>query len=152
MTLKVSFRRAAKAEFDTGALWYEERQSGLGLQFVSEVKNAVELASNHPERFPVKYGEIRCIRVRRFPYSIYFLEEPSRIVVLAVFHAKRNRRLPGNKQARPAQVQPSHINACTSRGELAPAAQAGNLKLSPRCSTAQHMRAFFAAIATIAFQ
>jgi hypothetical protein len=60
MTLRVVFRRAARAEFDNAALWYEERQIGLGASFTSEIERAVELASNHPERFPVKYGTIRC--------------------------------------------------------------------------------------------
>lgn len=90
MTLRVAFRRAARDEFDTAALWYEERQTGLGAQFTSEIRNAVELASNDPERFPIKYGAIRCVHVRRFPYSVYFLRESRRIVVLAVFHARRN--------------------------------------------------------------
>lgn len=90
MTLRVVFRRAAKAEFDDAALWYEERQTGLGGQFVSEIKYAVELASREPEKFPVKYGAIRCVQVRRFPYSIFYLHEPLRIAVLAVFHARRN--------------------------------------------------------------
>lgn len=90
MTLKVVFRRAARAEFDAAALWYEERLPGLGTQFVSEVDLAVELAAKQPERFPVKHKEIRCVQVRRFPYSVFFRPEVSRIVVLAVFHARRN--------------------------------------------------------------
>jgi plasmid stabilization system protein ParE len=90
MTLRVVFRRAARAEFDTAALWYEERQAGLGTQFVSEIDRAVELASNHPERFPAKHGEIRCVQARRFPYSVFFRPEANRIVVLAVFHARRD--------------------------------------------------------------
>jgi len=52
MTLRVVFRRAARAEFDAAALWYEDRQAGLGAQFVSEINRVVELVSNHPERFP----------------------------------------------------------------------------------------------------
>jgi toxin ParE1/3/4 len=90
MTLRVVFRRAAKEEFDNAAIWYEERQTGLGGQFTSEVKNAVELASTDPEGFPVKHGTIRCVQVRRFPCSVFYLHEPLRIVVLAVFHARRN--------------------------------------------------------------
>jgi plasmid stabilization system protein ParE len=90
MTLRVVFRRAARSEFDTAALWYEERQAGLGTQFVSEIDHTVELASNHPERFPVKHGEIRCVQARRFPYTVFFRLEADRIVVLAVFHARRN--------------------------------------------------------------
>ena len=90
MTLRVVFRRAARAEFEAAAMWYEERQIGLGAAFTSEIKRAVELASNYPDRFPVKYGAIRCVQARRFPYSVYFLPEAHRIVVLAIFHARRD--------------------------------------------------------------
>ena len=40
--------------------------------------------------FPKMHGEVRCVRVKRFPYSVFFLPEASRIVVLAVFHARRD--------------------------------------------------------------
>jgi len=90
MTLRVVFRRAARAEFDAAALWYEDRQAGLGTQFVSEINRVVELVSNHPERFPIKHLEIRCAQARRFPYSVFFRSETDRVVVLAVFHARRN--------------------------------------------------------------
>ena len=90
MTLRVVFRRAARAEFDAAALWYEDRQAGLGAQFVSEINRVVELVANHPERFPAKHLEIRCAQARRFPYSVFFRPEANRVVVLAVFHARRN--------------------------------------------------------------
>jgi len=90
MTLRVVFRRAARAEFDAAALWYEDRQAGLGTQFVSEINRVVDLVSNHPERFPTKYLEIRCAQARRFPYSVFFRPEENRVVVMAVFHARRN--------------------------------------------------------------
>jgi plasmid stabilization system protein ParE len=90
MTLRVVFRRAARAEFDAAALWYEDRQAGLGTQFVSEINRVVDLVSNHPERFPTKHLEIRCAQARRFPYSVFFRPEANRVVVLAVFHARRN--------------------------------------------------------------
>ncbi len=90
MTLKVVFRRAARAEFDGAAMWYEERQPGLGMQFTSEIDRAVDLAARHPERFPVKHGDIRSVQARRFPYSVFYRVEAHRIVVLAVFHARRD--------------------------------------------------------------
>ena len=90
MTLPVVFRRAAKDEFDSAAIWYDERQAGLGTQFVFEVKNAIGSASDDPEKFPAKHGAVRCVQVRRFPYSVFYLHEERRIVVLAVFHARRN--------------------------------------------------------------
>jgi toxin ParE1/3/4 len=41
-------------------------------------------------RFPRMLKEVRCVRVRRFPYSVFFLPETTRIVVLSVFHARRS--------------------------------------------------------------
>jgi plasmid stabilization system protein ParE len=90
MTLKVVFRPAARAEFDGATLWYEDRRPGLGAQFVSEIDYAVEHASKYPDRYPIKHKEIRSVRARRFPYSIYYIAEAEQIVVLAVFHAWRN--------------------------------------------------------------
>ena len=90
MTLQVVFRPAARAEFDGATLWYEDRQPGLGIQFLAEIDRAVDLASQYPDRYPIKHSEIRCIRAHRFPYSIFYLVEAERIVVLAVFHARRD--------------------------------------------------------------
>ena len=90
MTLEVVFLRAARAEFDSAALRYDLQRAGLGMQFVSEINRVIDLASTYPERFPIKHLEIRCVQVRRFPYSVYFRSEPTRIVVLSVFHARRN--------------------------------------------------------------
>jgi len=90
MILKVVFLRAARAEFDAAALWYDLQQSGLGMQFVSEINRVIDLASEYPERFPIRHIETRCAQARRFPYSIYFRSEEARVVVLSVFHARRD--------------------------------------------------------------
>jgi plasmid stabilization system protein ParE len=90
MTLTVVFRPAARAEFDDATLWYEDRQPGLGVQFVAEIDRALELASKNPQRYPIKYREIRCVRARRFPYSVFYVAEVERIVIVAVFHARRD--------------------------------------------------------------
>ena len=93
MTAKVVFRRAAQAELDAAALWYEERLPGLGSQFLTEIDRIVHLVAEHPEHFPIKHREIRCALAFRFPYSIFFRVETHRIVVLAVFHAKRDPKI-----------------------------------------------------------
>ncbi len=90
MTLRVVFRRAARREFDEAALWYDERRAGLGAEFVAEIDRAIELAAQTPLRFPIEHSDTRCARARRFPYSVFFRAEPRRLVVLAVFHARRD--------------------------------------------------------------
>jgi len=93
MTLQVVFRNAARAEFDFAALRYETQRPGLGSQFVAEVHATLQLAATYPERFPTKHADIRRAVVRRFPYSVFYRVEPGRIVVLAVFHGRRNPRI-----------------------------------------------------------
>ena len=90
MTWSVVFRRPARREFDEAALWYEQRHSGLGADFTAEVERAVMFLTEHPQRLPVMHRDVRCARVRRFPYSVFFRIESTRIIVLAVFHARRN--------------------------------------------------------------
>jgi plasmid stabilization system protein ParE len=92
MTLRVAFLHAARRDFEDAAVWYEERRSGLSAEFRAEVDAAVALAAEQPLRFPRKHKDIRCVRVRRFPYSVFFLQGESRIVVLAVFHVRRDPR------------------------------------------------------------
>lgn len=90
MTRTVVFRRSARREFDESAVWYEERRIGLGTEFTTEIGRAIGLVAENPERFPIMHRDIRCVRTRRFPYSVFFRIETTRIVVLAVFHARRN--------------------------------------------------------------
>ncbi len=90
MSLRVVFRPAARHEFEDAADWYEEHRAGLGAEFTAEIDRAVNLASNNPGHFPLLHRNVRCVRVRRFPYSVFFRVEEGHIVVLAVFHASRN--------------------------------------------------------------
>ena len=47
---------------------------------------------NIPLRYPVVHKGKRRAFVRRFPYSLIYLVEDARIVVIACFHGKRNPR------------------------------------------------------------
>jgi len=86
----VVFRAAARRELMEAALWYEQQRDGLGSDFRSEVERSLAAIAERPTGFPVLHRSIRCIRVRRFPYSIFIVVEPDRLVVLAVFHVRRN--------------------------------------------------------------
>jgi toxin ParE1/3/4 len=90
MTLLVSFRRPARAEFIEAAAWYEAKRVNLGVEFVAEIERCVALAAEHPLRYVVVHNGIRRVVAKRFPYSVYYQSEPKRIVVLAVFHFRRN--------------------------------------------------------------
>lgn len=90
MTLRPFFRKAARLEYDEAASWYEAQRSGLGAQFVTEIEHALLQVCEMPQRFPRMLAEVRCVRVRRFPYSIFFRVRAEQLIVLAVFHARRD--------------------------------------------------------------
>ena len=90
MNLPVNFYRAANNEFIEASTWYEEKRAELGIEFIAEVEHCIALISEHPTRYAVVYQEIRRIVINKFPYSIYFRVEAEQIIILAVFHSRRN--------------------------------------------------------------
>jgi plasmid stabilization system protein ParE len=89
MSLSVVFRRIAKREFDDAISWYQDRLEGLGREFSVAVEQQLGRIALSPNQFACVIGDVRRAVLRRFPYSIYFMVEDERIVVLAIFHARR---------------------------------------------------------------
>lgn len=89
MSLPVTFRRAASAEFIEASAWYETKRVGLAIEFMAEIDRCLSLASEHPFQFAVVHEDIRRAVAYRFPYNVYFRAEKHCIVVLAVFHGSR---------------------------------------------------------------
>jgi len=90
MTFGPFFRKAARLDFDEATSWYEAQRHGLGREFVSEIDRAVLRACESPQQFPIVLRDVRQVRVPRFPYSIFFRVKHDRLVVLAIFHARRD--------------------------------------------------------------
>lgn len=90
MSLPVYVRPEAEAELRNAHDWYEERRPGLGEEFLSCVEAAIESVRRNPELCAAVHGGVRRVLARRFPYGVYYLPEPERIVVLAVFHGHRD--------------------------------------------------------------
>jgi plasmid stabilization system protein ParE len=90
MRLRPFFRRAARLEYDEAASWYESQRPRLGVEFVLEIEHALLQACETPQRFPRMLTDVRCVRVRRFPYSIFFRVRSEQLIVLSVFHARRD--------------------------------------------------------------
>lgn len=89
MTLEMIIRPEAEVEMGDAFDWYEERVPGLGSDFLLNVDAAFNAILRNPEQYPAVYKNLRRALIRRFPYQVFYLLEDKRIVVLAVFHAKR---------------------------------------------------------------
>jgi toxin ParE1/3/4 len=83
-------RPEAEAELAEAFNWYEERVEGLGTHFLLAVDAVFRAILRNPEQYPRIHKTTRRALLRRFPYAVFFVVEDARIVVLAVFHAKRD--------------------------------------------------------------
>ena len=90
MSRRLIVRQEAEAEMGDAFQWYEERVPGLGSEFLLCVDAVFNSILRNPEQFPRVHRIVRRAIARRFPYEVFFVEDDQRIVVLSVFHAKRN--------------------------------------------------------------
>jgi plasmid stabilization system protein ParE len=101
MTYELQFRTAATVEFAEAIRWYEGQRLGLGTRFRAAVSDTLRRIVSDPDSYPVVESEIRQAIVRKFPYSVLYLLESNRVVVLAVFHGSRD---PEDWQSRIAET------------------------------------------------
>lgn len=83
-------RPEAEAELRAAFDWYEACTSGLGSDFLICVDAVFHAIQRAPQQYPRVHRIVRRALTRRFPYEVFFLEDDERIVVLSVFHAKRD--------------------------------------------------------------
>jgi plasmid stabilization system protein ParE len=97
MKRRTFVRPEAQTDITEAAHWYEDRESGLGLRFLREIRTSLEHISDNPLRFPIIEEDVRRALLHKFPYSIYFLNEPNAIAIIAVLHQHRR---PGKWKSR----------------------------------------------------
>jgi toxin ParE1/3/4 len=86
----VIIQREATAELEEGMSWYEKRKTGLGLDLESEVEKTIARVRRDPS-IGMRYRntQVRFVRVKRFPYVVYFCEFEDAIWVIAIAHGRR---------------------------------------------------------------
>ena len=75
--------------------WYNERQAGLGKRFQETVVRHINSLSTNPQKYSIRYKEIRCMKIKKFPYMVhFFINNENRIVeILAVISTYRNPKI-----------------------------------------------------------
>jgi hypothetical protein len=71
-------RPEAEADITNAAIWYESRERGLGLEFLTDIQQAIIRAIHDPRAYLRlrKKPEVRRILAKRFPYRIFFILRP----------------------------------------------------------------------------
>ena len=88
--MKVRLVSPANIELDEAVRYYDHQLPGLGFRFFQEVAAAIERIRFMPEAW-TKIGDRsrRCI-LKGFPYALFYIVEPSEILITAVANLHRD--------------------------------------------------------------
>lgn len=86
---RLAFHPDAADEYVDAARWYRERSLTVHDLFVGEIERAFRLIVAFPKRWPRHGPRHRRVLVRRFPYSVVYLEFDERLWIVAIAHARR---------------------------------------------------------------
>jgi plasmid stabilization system protein ParE len=73
-------------EAEAAARWYAERSSSAALRFADEIDAAIAAIEESPEAWPLHDHGTPHYLLRRYPFSVVYRVEPTRILVVAVAH------------------------------------------------------------------
>lgn len=87
--MSFSFYSEAEKELNEAIDYYNERQSGLGVDFVEEVYAAIENIISFPYAWAALSKNTRRCLVNRFPYGIIYQIKQDEILIIAVMQLNR---------------------------------------------------------------
>lgn len=89
---KIIITPEAVSDLENSSDWYELHVKGLGKRFYTEIKNHFSSLKNQPYGFQIRYSDVRCVTLKKFPFLIHYriIEETQTISIIAVFHTSKN--------------------------------------------------------------
>jgi len=80
----------AKSELQSAAHYYESCVSGLGHDFLQEVRETIYRIIRWPRAWHPLDEEFRRCRTHRFPYAIIYTIENGEVLIVSVMHLRRH--------------------------------------------------------------
>jgi len=87
--MRFYYHPLAEVELDDAVEYYENCQSGLGLDFAGEVYGAIQRIIEYPDAWSIMSENTRRCLVNRFPYGIIFQIKSGVLRVIAVANLHR---------------------------------------------------------------
>ncbi|MCW3127842.1 MAG: hypothetical protein JWO03_3500 [Bacteroidetes bacterium] len=84
---RVKIDARANLDIADAAYYYEKLSKGVGKKFVTNVHDASNTLKLNPH-FQVRYDEVRCLKIKSFPYTIHYTinEDTAVVIIQAVIH------------------------------------------------------------------
>ena len=86
---RITFTSVAEEDAAAAVLFYNERQVGLGVDFIDALRSTLRAIQENPELWAFIEKPFRSCRMHRFPFRVLFQELPDRIQIVAVAHLSR---------------------------------------------------------------
>ena len=93
MGYNVIIKPLAEQDIAESYQWYNEKQAGLGDDFLSELDRSLEFIRTNPLLYQVRYKEIRMVKLGRFPICLHYMIKKEVIFIQAVLSTYRNPRI-----------------------------------------------------------
>lgn len=93
MEYSIIFYKDSKQDIIEIVKWYDLKSVELSNRFILQVDEAINKIRTSPEAFSYLYKDIRKIKLRKFPYMIFYKIEKHTIHIYGVIHTKRNPQL-----------------------------------------------------------
>ncbi len=91
--MRLVYRSVASREIGDICEWYRDESPDLETRFIAELRSAEAFLQRNPLAGAGCGSDIRRHFLRRFPYAIYYVNEPGQIVILSVRHGHRKPRI-----------------------------------------------------------
>jgi len=94
MSLQLDIRPDVVTDIESAAVWYEDREPGLGADYVRVMRGAIASLAEGAYRYHIRNRRLRVrwFCTRRFPFRIIYRVDGELITVLAVLHMARHDR------------------------------------------------------------
>jgi len=89
----LEFAPKAREDVREIVLWYRGEREGLEDRFLLSLKASSDILLKNPLQYQVKFGSVRALLLKRFPYRLYYFIDGNLIMVLGVVHTKRSPKL-----------------------------------------------------------
>lgn len=90
MPIRVEVRRSAEREIREAKAWYRQAGPGLEQKFTNRIREAIDHVRRSPLGFREVYPNVRRIVVKQFPYSVFYVVEAERLVVIGCLHQAKD--------------------------------------------------------------
>ncbi len=90
MNYTISQLPEVEQEVIEAVLWYEIQNVGLGDELFMMIDEKINEVITNPLQFEIVFKNVRRAIVKKFPYSLFYIIDERKIIIIAIIHQSRN--------------------------------------------------------------